>query len=94
MKRFALKTLATTGHIGMSYVAGYAFGKVLSALFSPVLTEETYESKPVLFWGCFVLYMILLVGFPVVYAFVWPANKIYNKVLSKIDDLADEKEWD
>ena len=94
MKRFALKTVSTVGYVGVSAGAGWLFGKVFSILFRKIWTEEFKENKPVIFWMSVILYYLLLAAFSVAWALASPLAKIYELVDSKIDDLADEKEWD
>lgn len=94
MKRFGLKVANGVGHIVASFGAGFVFGKLMGLIFSRILTEETMESKPVLFWGMYVLYLLLLAGFALTWSLIWPASIIYDWIDKKIDDFADEKEWD
>ena len=94
MKRFALKTANTIGYLGASYGAGWLFGKVFSILLRRVWTEEFKMNKPVIFWSTVVLYYLLLIAFSVAWITFSPIVKLYEMVDSKIDELADEKEWD
>jgi hypothetical protein len=94
MKRFGLKTLNTLGYWGTSWGAGWLLGKVFSILFGKIWTEEVKETKPVLFWTTAILYYILLAAFSVFWTTMGPIGKLYDKINSKIDELAEEKEWD
>ena len=94
MKRFALKTLNGFGWTLSSIGAGWLFGKIFSILFRGIWTEEVKETKPVLFWGTVTLYYLLLAAFSVAWVTVLPVVKIYDWIDSKIDEVADEKEWD
>lgn len=94
MKRFALKTLNTGCYLASSVGAGWLFGKIFSILFKGIWTEEFKRNKPVIFWGTVVLYYLLLTVFALAWGTILPVAKLYEFIDSKIDELADEKEWD
>ena len=93
MKKF-LQVLNAAGYYVGCMAVGYAFGKIFNLLFKGVWTEEYKEAHPVIFWSTVVLYSVALAAFAVVWCFVWPAARLYEWIDSKIDSLAEEKEWD
>ena len=94
MKKFALKTLNKMGYLATNFTAGFLWGKLMSILFSRILTEETMETKPVLFWVMFVLYVASISGFAVAWGIINPFWKLYELIDSKIDPVEDDEEWD
>lgn len=94
MKRKALKGLNWMGYYVASFGCGYLFGKLIGKIFSRVLTEEVMKTKPVLFWGMYILFWILIIGSSIIYAIANPLGKLVDLINSKIDDFADDKEWD
>ena len=94
MKRFMLKTLNYVGYMATSYGAGYLFGRLFSLLFKRIWTEEVLKTKPVLFYGTVILYYTLLTVFAFAWITIIPVKKVFDLIESKIDDYADEKDWD
>lgn len=95
MKKNFLRGANYGGYILGCMVEGTAIGTIIRKVFSRVLTEEVKKTNPKLFYVMTVLYVATIVGgCGLSFLISQELYKLTEKIDSKIDDLAEEKEWE
>lgn len=94
MKRVAMHLGNYAGYLSACGLVGYLIGRIFRFLFKDFLTDEDYaQSNPVKYllgvFGILAISMLLTTC-----VILYPLEWIRNKLESKIDDFADDKEWE
>lgn len=92
------KTLAKIGSYAgvkaLGFGMGYAWGKLMNAIFSKIITEERAEKHPWLCVIAFVVYIVALVAFPIWLVFR-PLYYLQDAINERIDKaFPDEEEFE
>lgn len=94
MKRTGLHVTNWVGFVVANAILGKLWGMLFGFLFKGFLTDEAYAEqhpKKYLLGAIGIILLAVLSSFIVIY---YPLRALSEFLDKKIDDLADEKEWD
>lgn len=94
MKRFALHITNYVGYLTACGVLGSLWGRLFGFIFEDFLSDEDYAVEHPKKW-ILGFFAILILAFISGYLLIKkPLDWLVSKFDKKIDDFADEKEWD
>ena len=94
MKRIALHVTNWVSYLVANALLGKLWGMLFGFLFRGFLTDEGYAADHPRKYLFGVIGIILLAVLSSLLVIWWPLSKLMEFLDKKIEDVADEKEWD